>query len=166
MLMAAPAAAQTIASTFGELRFKVEAGQTVYVTDDSGSPEQEARILDLTGSVLAVSIDGVRRELVETNVRRIRQRVPDSRTNGALIGSLVGAAGSTGGAIAMASPAGSCSGGCVAVNVLLGGGVGALVGLGIDALIQARKDIYSRGGQSSVEAVHPAGTSTAPAAGS
>jgi hypothetical protein len=29
-------------------------------------------------------------------------------------------------------------------TILLGGGVGALVGMGIDALIQGRKDIYVR----------------------
>jgi hypothetical protein len=46
----------------------------------------------------------------------------------------------------MASPAGSCTGGCVAANALIGGGLGALVGLGIDALIQDRKEIYRRGG--------------------
>ena len=79
-------------------------------------------------------------------MRRIRQRLPDSRKNGALIGSLVGAAASVAGAKALESPAGSCTGGCVAANVLIGGGLGALVGLGIDALIQGRKDIYVKGG--------------------
>lgn len=77
---------------------------------------------------------------------RIRQRLPDSLKNGALIGFLVGAAGSTAGATTVASPAGSCTGGCVAVSVLYGGGLGALVGLGIDALVQGRKDIYVSGG--------------------
>jgi hypothetical protein len=145
VLMAAPAAGQTVATTFEELRLKVQAGDTVYVTDDSGQSEQAARVLDLTAASLTVSIQGVRRELVESRVRRIRQRLPDSRKNGALIGLLVGAAGSTAGAVAMASPAGSCTGGCVGVNILFGGGLGALVGLGIDALIQGRKDIYVSG---------------------
>jgi len=145
VLMAAPVTAQTVAASFEELRFKVKPGDTVYVTDDSGKSEQVARVLDLTSSSLAVSIDGVRRDLLESSVTRIRQRLPDSRKNGALIGFLVGAAITTGGAKAMASPPGSCTGGCVAVNVLFGGGVGALVGLGVDALIQGRKDIYVRG---------------------
>jgi hypothetical protein len=84
-------------------------------------------------------------------VRRIRQRVPDSRKNGALIGFLVGAASSTGMAIGLASPAGSCTGGCIAGNVLIGGGLGSLAGLGVDALIQGRRDIYVRGGQASLD---------------
>ena len=151
MLLATSATGQTVASNFEELGLKVKAGDTVYVTDGSDRPEREARILGLTGSVLTVSIDGARQELDESNVRRIRQRLPDSRKNGALIGFLVGAAGSVAGAKAMESPAGSCSGGCVAGSALYGGGLGALVGLGIDALIQGRKDIYLKGGQASLE---------------
>jgi hypothetical protein len=151
MLTMGSATGQTVATSFEQLRFKVQAGDTVFVTDDSRASEQEARILDLTSSLLAVSIDGVRHELAESNVRRIRQRVPDSRKNGALIGFLVGAASSTAGAIAMASPAGSCTGGCVAGNLLIGGGLGSLVGLGIDALIQGRRDIYVRGDQASLD---------------
>jgi hypothetical protein len=150
MVTAGAASGQTVATSFEQLRFKVKAGDTVFVTDD-GASEREARILDLTSAVLAVSIDGVRYELAESSVRRIRQRVPDSRKNGALIGSLVGAAGSAAGAIAMASPAGSCTGGCVAGNVLIGGGLGSLVGLGIDALIQRRKDVYVKSGQASLD---------------
>jgi hypothetical protein len=51
----------------------------------------------------------------------------------------------------MASPAGSCTGGCVAGNALIGGGLGTLVGLGIDALIQGRRDIYVRRDQASLD---------------
>ena len=151
MLMTSSASAQAVATSFEELRLKVKAGDTVFVTDDSGTSEREARILDLTSSLLTVSIGGVRDELVESKVKRIRQRLPDSRKNGALIGFLVGAAGITSLAMAMASPSGSCTGGCVAGNVLYGGGIGALVGLGIDALIQGRKDVYVRGGQASLD---------------
>jgi hypothetical protein len=129
----APVAGQTVAANFDELRFKVKAGDTVYITDDSGRSEQEARVLELSATSLAVSIGGVRRNLVEANVQRIRQRLADSKKNGALIGFLVGAAASTAGAKALESPPGSCSGACVAGNVLYGGGLGALAGLGIDA---------------------------------
>lgn len=55
VLMAAPVAAQTVAASFDGLRIKVKAGDMVYVTDDSGKSEQEARILDLSASSLAVS---------------------------------------------------------------------------------------------------------------
>lgn len=138
------ASAQVPARNFHELGVKVKAGDTVYITDDSGTQEQEAQVLELTPSLLAVSVGGVRRHLSESNVSRIRQRLPDSRKNGALIGFLVGAAGITAGAVAMASPSGSCQGGCIAGSVAYGGGIGALVGLGIDSLVQGRKDIYVR----------------------
>ncbi len=137
-----PTSAQVPARNFGELALKVKTGDTVYVTGDTGGHEDEARVLELTPALLVVSVDGLRRELTESQVDRIRQRVPDSRKNGALIGFLVGAAGATAGGVALASPEGSCKAGCIAANVAYGGGIGALVGLGIDALIQGRKDIY------------------------
>jgi hypothetical protein len=153
VLMAAPVAGQTVAASFDELRLKVKAGDTVYVTDVSGKPEQKGQILELSASSLAVSIDGVRRDLVEANVKRIRQRLPDSKKNGALIGFLIGAAGSVAGAKTLESPPGSCSGGCVTANVLYGGGIGGLVGLGIDALIQGRKNVYVSGASRSSQQV-------------
>jgi hypothetical protein len=104
------ASAQVTARNFQELGLKVKAGDTVYITDDSGKQEREAQILELTPSLLAVSVGGVRRDLSASNVSRIRQRLPDSRKNGALIGFLVGASGATAGAVAMASPSGSCQG--------------------------------------------------------
>jgi hypothetical protein len=42
-----------------------------YITDDSGKQEQEAQILELTPSLLAVSVGDVRRDLTEGNVNRI-----------------------------------------------------------------------------------------------
>lgn len=147
------AIAQEVAASFDELRFKVKAGDTVYITEDSGKSEQKGRILDLSASSVAVSIGGVRRDLVESNLSRIRQRLPDSRKNGALIGFLVGAAANTALAKTLESPSGSCSGGCIAGTVLVGGGLGALAGLGIDALIQGKKDIYLKGASRSSQNV-------------
>jgi hypothetical protein len=141
LCVVAPAAGQDVASTFEQLRLKVKTGDTVYVAGEDGR-EREAKILDLSASSLAVSIGGARSDLGEASVNRIRQRVPDGLRNGALIGFLVGGAGSIAGAKALESPAGSCSGGCVAVNLAYGGGAGALIGLGIDALIKGKKTIY------------------------
>ena len=145
--------AQEVAASFDELRLKVKAGDTVYITEDSGKSERKGRILDLSASSVAVSIGGVRRDLVESNLSRIRQRLPDSRKNGALIGFLVGAAANTALAKTLESPSGSCSGGCIAGTVLVGGGLGALAGLGIDALIQGKKDIYLKGASRSSQNV-------------
>lgn len=144
VLTATVASGQTVATNFEELRLKVKPGDTVLLTVDGA--EQKVRILDLTSSSLAISLDGGRRELRERDVIRIRQRRPDALKNGALIGFLVGAAGSTAGAVTMASPTGSCKGRCVTANVLFGGGLGVVAGLGIDAVIQGWKVIYAADG--------------------
>ena len=153
--------AQEVAARFDELRFKVKAGDTVYITEASGKSEQKARVLDLSASSVAVSIGGVRRDLFESDVSRIRQRLPDSRKNGALIGFLVGAVATTALGKALESPPGSCTGGCIAGNALFSGGLGALAGLGLDALIQGKKDIYVKGASRSSQnvAVRPSVTS-------
>jgi hypothetical protein len=138
------ASAQVTARNFQELGLKVRPVTPCTSPTTGESKEQEAQILELTPSLLAVSVGGARRDLSESNLSRIRQCLPDSRKNGALIGFLVGASGSTAGAVSIASPSGSCKGGCIAANAAYGGGLGALVGLGIDSLVQGRKDIYVR----------------------
>ena len=155
--------AQQVATSFAQLQVLLKAGDTVYITENRGQPEWQTRIVGVTASSLAVSADGVRRELSENNVQRIRRRLPDSRKNGALIGFLVGAAGSTAAAKGLESPPGSCAGGCLAGNVLYGGGVGALVGLGIDALIQGKKDIYLKDAATHVSLARPWRLVTGPA---
>lgn len=141
-LPAAPAIAQVPARSFEDLRGLLEAGDTVYITEKGATDDVEARVLEVTPTLLSVSIDGTRRELAEARVGRIRQRVSDSRRNGALVGALVGAAGTTSGALAMASPKGSCRAGCIGINVLYGGGIGALIGLAVDGMIRSRRDVY------------------------
>ena len=71
VLLAARSEAQAIAENFDQLRFRVQAGDTVYIVDGTGH-EQEARILDVSSSLLAVSLDGTRRSLAERDVTRIR----------------------------------------------------------------------------------------------
>jgi len=143
LLSGATSAAQTVAGSFEDLRFKVKAGDTVYVTGEDGK-ERKARIIDLTASSLVISTGAGQDDLTESRVKRIRQRRPDRLWNGALIGFIAGGAGSLAGAKALESPPGSCSGGCVAGNVLFGGGLGALIGLGIDALIKGKQTIYEK----------------------
>jgi hypothetical protein len=140
------ASAQAIASNFQELRFKVKAGDTVYVTDATGR-ETRARILDLSPSSLLLSMNGTDRKLSESDVVRIRQRLPDPLLNGAAIGA--------GFVVALSSVARiwfSDDGGTFWENagfILYLGSIGAGVGTGIDALIQGRKIIYTTPGSGS-----------------
>jgi hypothetical protein len=131
LLLAARSEAQAIAENFDQLRFRLQAGDTVYIVDGTGQ-EQEARVLDVSSSLLAVSIDGTRRSLAERDVTRIRRRLPDSPRNGAIIGAATGSGLGIG---LFASLGNECSAGCLVTGVAFYGGLGALVGTGVDALI-------------------------------
>jgi hypothetical protein len=136
------ASAQTVASNFQELRFKVKPGDTVYVTDDAGR-ERKARILDLSPALLVLSVDRTRRDLSENNVKRIRQRLPDPLLNGAMIGAASVMTLSTVSSIAFSDRSENETFGWADVGFILYlGAIGAGVGTGIDALIQGRKIIY------------------------
>ena len=141
LLLAPRSEAQAIAENFDQLRFRLQAGDNVYIVD--GTEEQEARVLDVSSSTLAVSIKGTRRSLAERDVTRIRRRLPDSLWNGAIIGAATG----SGLAIGLGASVGDeCSAACWATGVAFYGGIGTLVGTGVDALIKGRKTIYTAAG--------------------
>jgi hypothetical protein len=119
---------------------RVKPGDTIYVTQGT-APEQSARIVELSPSTLVVSMGGRQQNLSEQAVTRIRQRLPDPLWNGAAIG-----AGVYLGAAALAGGAGGafedCDAGCWAANGAISAGIGAAIGVGIDALVKGRKTIY------------------------
>jgi hypothetical protein len=139
VLPAVRSEAQAVAQNFEQLRFRVGPGDTVYVTG-AGGQEREARVLAVSSSQLTISIDGTRHELAESDVRQIRQSLPDPLRNGAMLGAAIGIGSGTGLLAALGS---ECSAGCWAYGVGLYAGLGALVGTGIDALIKGRQTIYS-----------------------
>jgi hypothetical protein len=139
---ASSAQGQGIASSYDQLRLLVRPGDTVSVVDADGR-EATGRILDLSSSSLALQIKGARVEMLERNVRTIRQRRGDSLGNGALWGLGTGAS--------LGFLAGSQFGGAGlgAVVALFYGGLGAGVGVGVDAMITSRQVIYAPPGASS-----------------
>ena len=146
-LAASLAFGQQPARSLDELRLKVKAGDTIYLTDQSGR-ERRGRLIDLSSAALTVSFDGEARELPESSIRRIRQRQPDPLWMGGTIGAAIGG----GLGVALASFSEECShnstsSGCVG-PVLSMAGLGAAVGIGVDALIQGRKVIYEGSGLS------------------
>jgi hypothetical protein len=141
LLLASSSAAQDIATTFDQLRFKVSPGDTVYVTDQTGE-EFTATIVEISQDTLVVSVNGSPREYRSNDVRRIRQRLPDSLWTSALIGlgagaGLGAAVGATSEACSFSGNARDCAGPAVAFGL-----IGLAVGAGIDALIKDRKPIY------------------------
>jgi hypothetical protein len=128
------------ATSFDQLPLLVKPGDTVYVTDFSGNTVK-GRISQLSRTSLGLTINGQRRDLLQTDVSQIRQWRNDSLKNGALIGLGVGAGLGTALGIACYAEGGNC-GSATAVLILYGAGVGAGIGVGLDALIPAKQTIY------------------------
>ena len=145
-------AAQGVARSFEQLQLLVGAGDTVSVRDSAGT-ETTGTIKSLSASSLVLITSGTQRELKEANVSTVLQRRADSLRNGALWGLGVGLAF---GAVALAA---MCADGpCDASLALVlpqSGGIGAGIGVGVDALITRRQVIYERPAGSAAFGVAP-----------
>lgn len=126
------ASAQTVVRSFDELQRTLKVGQTVFVTDESGRRTQ-GKVADVSASSLVI-LTPETRTFVEGAVTEIRST--DRLWKGALIGLGVGAIpGATAGLAGCAQynrPA------CVTdpiLGALVLGGIGAAIGVGIDALV-------------------------------
>lgn len=140
--VAATASAQGVAQSFGELRLLVQQGDTVTIVDASGR-EAKGRIALLTATELV--LDGrERRSWQEADVVSVRQRDRDSLGNGALIGLGFGAGGALAGILAVGVESGDE--GYAALAVAFYGGIGAGIGVGVDALITRERDVFLREG--------------------
>jgi hypothetical protein len=126
-----------------QIRMTVKEGQTVRVTDEAGQ-ELQGKITGITPEGLRLRAHGKVSDIPYDRIVRIR-RPADTLKNGALIGFAVGAAL---GVVALATYeepeecsevggfyCGEPSGGGIVAGGLLLGGLGAAVGVGIDALI-------------------------------
>jgi hypothetical protein len=139
-LMAMECSAQT-ATSFEQLQLLVKPGDSVYVTDSSGNTVK-GRISQLSSTSFGLTVNGQRRDLLQTDVWQIRQWRNDSLKNGALIGLGVGAGLGTVGAIGCWSAEGESCGAAAVGLIGLAGGIGAAIGVGLDALIPAKQTIY------------------------
>jgi hypothetical protein len=147
------AAAQTVASTFDQLRVLVKAGDKISIVDAAGA-EVSARLMTLSHDTMALDTESGPRLLGEADVVQIRQRRQDSLVNGAIIGA---AAGTAYVVTALAVLSDSDGGDVIIASAIAGtvmfAGMGAAAGAGIDALIARRQVIFQRaasGGRVSV----------------
>jgi hypothetical protein len=152
VVLMAPATASAQAAA-DEIQKAVRAGQKVAITDDQGR-EFNGRISTMTAGGLTVVSRGTPVALPYAGIVRI-DRPHDTPANGALIGLGVGAG--LGIAALAAEDHASCepavffscsnpsAGGYVAAAAILGG-LGAAVGVGVDALIHRDRNIYRRSG--------------------
>jgi hypothetical protein len=137
LVVAATAEAQQVAGTFDQLRVLVKRGDTLTVTDGAGQ-RLRGKLTDLSESSLVLEVSGTRRVLQGADVDIIEKRGSDSLKNGALIGLSIGA-----GLFGAAMGAATGDWGYAALGAVLYGGIGAGIGVGVDALIEGQRVIYA-----------------------
>jgi hypothetical protein len=138
------AEAQRVASSFDQLSVLVKPGDKITVVDAAGR-ETRGRIGTLSRDALILVTSAGPRQLGEVDVSTISQRRGDSLKNGAIIGAVAG----TAYFVTMAAILSDSDGGDVIIHTAVAGGVvfagmGAAVGVGIDALIARRRVIYQK----------------------
>ena len=131
-----------------EIRRLVKEGQKIVILDDQGR-KLTGRIGELRSDALMLVTGPDRNEVAYTRILRI-DRPHDGLADGALIGLGTGAALGLVGALAAAmddSGWGSPDPGDVARTApLVLGGIGAVIGLGLDAAIRREPNLYQRQG--------------------
>ena len=138
-LLASPAFAQTEGPGVSGL---VKQGQTIDVIDDQGQ-ESRGKVRSLSSSILTLDRNGTSTEIPFDRIAQIA-RPTDGLGNGALIGLGAGVAFGL-----LASTVGTddclpCGAGFVVGSALVAGGIGAGIGVGVDALIRRDRVIYRR----------------------
>jgi len=138
--------AQEIAGTFDQLRVLVRPGDTITIADDGGR-EMTGTLAELSSSSLSLMVGRQRRDLQASDIDTIRQRRSDSLANGAKWGLGIGAGLGLAAGLALSSGYDNDDDGAlVAFGALIYGGLGAAIGVGVDALISGNQVIYARRG--------------------
>ncbi len=136
---------QSPARTIQELSDRLMAGDVVYVRDEGGR-ETRGVVSELSAASLFLLVDGAPCEIREDGLAQIDRR-GDRLKNGMLIGMTIGAV--TPAAIIFSLCQQGCDGSDLAAATslslgwgLIGGGIGAAAGAGIDALRVGRTTVY------------------------
>jgi hypothetical protein len=141
LLVPATTTAQALAGNLDQLRVLVKVGDTLNVTDASGR-EVRGRVISLSASALELAVGGQSRSFGDNDITSIRQRRGDSLRNGTLIGLGVGA-----GIGALCFALAATEDDTVGFGVACMGvysGLGAAIGVGIDAAIRGNQLIFAR----------------------
>ena len=138
------AEAQELAGSFDQLRVLVKRGDTVTLTDAAGH-EVTGSVLDLSPTALAIMVAGTRQEFPAADVSTIKQRRQDSLENGAKWGFATGLGLGLLGGLSVAAGHSEIGVGTAAIIALFYGGLGAGVGVGLDAMVKGNQVIYANG---------------------
>jgi hypothetical protein len=152
------AGAQGVASSFDQLSVLVKPGDKISVVDVTGR-ETDGRIGTLSRDALTLVTEAGPRVLAEADVGKIRQRRGDPLRNGAIIGAAAG--GSFGLTMLWLvesgrfGDGGGVQPGSVVTGLMYFTGIGAAIGVGMDALIARRQVIYQKPAGGSKVSVSP-----------
>ena len=146
-LTAGSASAQPPARTFDQLSVLAVPGETLEITSVTGD-HLRGSLAELSPTSLTVVAGGRNHQFQMNDVAAITARRPDALDNGARWGFLVGAGLGVLGALATTNEFNS-HGSQVGFGVLIGviyGGLGAGVGVAIDAMVKSQQTIFSNRG--------------------
>jgi len=134
---------EQVARSFADLPNYIKVGDTVFLTDNTGK-EIKARVEALGPTQIHLTHDGGPLVVSEDGVRQIHRQYSDSLIQGALIGVGIG------GVLAIWTvqtepPLGEITSGEAARGGAFLIGIGAGLGVGIDALVKGRKLVYYSG---------------------
>lgn len=145
VLAVAPATkAQEIATSFDQLRVRVQPGDRVTVIDTAGG-ETQGTIRALSSSSLEVVVDDTPRLFTESDVRTVTQRRRASVGFGAKLGLVIGAG--VGALVTLANSESisnaDAGGGFVLGVVAISGGLGAAAGAAVSPMIRRTHVVYA-----------------------
>jgi hypothetical protein len=140
-------------SSFEQLQLLVKPGDKIDVIGVDGI-RTRGKIESLTPASLRLSTNGGFRDFAQKDALEIKQKRSDSLANGALIGA-VSAGGFLGVSAIVLCSGGECNsdGPQIAAVILTYTGIGAAIGVGIDAMIRHRQTIYKQPAQSALRSV-------------
>ena len=147
------ARAQQPAETLEELRFILAPGSDIRVVEADGRTV-EGRFDGVSADALALSVRGGRRLVSRDAIVRIQQRCEDSLGNGARTGFLAGAALGLLAGLALDREVRS-GGALIPISMAVYGGIGAGIGVGIDAFVRVPRTVYEASARHASVAIGP-----------
>ncbi len=137
LLMPSTSATAQPVTTFEDLGLRVDLGDRAHISLPGGG-RFSGRVVDLTRDAIEIESSAGRRRFVAAEVGRVEVS-GDSLRNGAVIGL---ASGALFGGLFASGFSDHPSAGDVMVGAAIFGGIGAGIGLGIDALIRGNRLVY------------------------
>ena len=142
LMLAAGCSARAPARSLSDLQQRIRPGHTLYVIDAAGT-ETRGKLTAITPSGLTLlDVSGRSRAFDEPQIRQV-QRYGDSLWNGTLIGvAIVAPYLVVGGLMTAGDP--TCTGDCriTVANSVIPAGVAGAIGVGIDALLRSRHQVF------------------------